>query len=1100
MTAGKPRARSKRRLGRAQTADRDTTAAVSRVDGVDDRTRETIFRYLREVRMLPNEAAKTHRFMALIAELFPGSTAVIEFAGGIEKLIRIETDRGQRHRRIDAYHGNAVIEFENSLRATEAEAKRQLREYTAGLWARTSGPARSLLCVASDGVVWKTFRPTLRTGVRGTLTERHIELESLRELTLTEQTIREFWIWITGFLFRPARLEPSPEHFSADFGATSPAFADAMAVLRAAWIEVGRNSEARLALQAWQKYLTFTYGNVGLSTALGRVDPEIETLFLKHTYLASIARFLVWAGLSRGRTGMALREVAGEILSGEYFIRENIENLVEDDFFQWARSKEAESILAPVWERILNHMLSYDLSRIRQDVLKGIYQELVDPKDRHDLGEYYTPEWLCERMVSEVLPAQGFVRVLDPACGSGSFLRAAIAHMLQANKGGSDPVRLSHILTSVMGIDIHPLAVTIARATYLLAVHHLIRTARRPIHIPVYLADSLFLPTEVTQLELGSIPTYEIRFGGDRRVKVPEAIVKTQGLFDPTITACAKIAVDQASTRGESEATLRAYLQRAVPGLAARADFTTISANLWTFASELADLIRRRRNSIWAFIIRNNYRPAMLREQFDVILGNPPWLSYRFIADPEYQDEIKKLAIIDYKIAPKGQKLFTQMELGAVFMAHSLNVFARSGGKLAFVMPRSILSADQHANLRRREYSAPVRIDRYWDLLNVTPLFNVPACVIFASRHYVNAARSYTLPMVEWSGSLGRENKDAPWAAVQDRLGTQNKSARLIYIGRRSALSTEEGRTSPTSSSAYASRFRQGATIVPRNFYFVRVHSMGDSIDPEAVYLAETDPEQAKLAKRPYQDVRLRGQVEGRFIYLTALSKNVLPFFMTDPVPVVLPLEEVQGKLEVKTAGQLDSAGFRHMAKWMRMAQEKWEEKRGEKADKQSCLEWLDYQGKLTRQDLTQRFLVVYNHSGKNLAAARIDRRELSTSFIVDVKLYWVACNSRAEAHYLTAVLNANEINEAIKPFQSMGLMGQRDIHKKVLDLPIPTYDPNKSGHRSLAELGARAESEVATLVTDVELPNPLGRQREFVRDSLRDTLQEIDAIVQRLI
>jgi hypothetical protein len=37
--------------------------------------RETLRRYVKEVKSLPNEAAKRSRFMALIAELFPGTNA-----------------------------------------------------------------------------------------------------------------------------------------------------------------------------------------------------------------------------------------------------------------------------------------------------------------------------------------------------------------------------------------------------------------------------------------------------------------------------------------------------------------------------------------------------------------------------------------------------------------------------------------------------------------------------------------------------------------------------------------------------------------------------------------------------------------------------------------------------------------------------------------------------------------------------------------------------------------------------------------------------------------------------------------------------------------
>jgi hypothetical protein len=293
-------------------------------------------------------------------------------------------------------------------------------------------------------------------------------------------------------------------------------------------------------------------------------------------------------------------------------------------------------------------LLSYDLAHLNQDVMKGVYQELVDPKDRHDLGEYYTPEWLCERIVSELLPAEGFVSVLDPSCGSGSFLRAAIAHLLEANPDGGDATRLRHILDSVVGIDIHPLAVIISRATYLLAVRTLVKSTKRPIQIPVYLADSLFLPSEVKQMLLGEAPGYEIRFGGDRRVSVPEELVKRPEFFDPATYAAARIAIDQAASGKESRKTLLAYLQKAAPGLCAHEDADAMIDALWKFTEGLSDLIKRKQNSIWAFIVRNSYRPAMLRDRFDFILGNPPWLSYRYIADPEYQAEIKKRAVGEY--------------------------------------------------------------------------------------------------------------------------------------------------------------------------------------------------------------------------------------------------------------------------------------------------------------------------------------------------------------------------------------------------------------------------------------------------------------------
>jgi type I restriction-modification system DNA methylase subunit len=70
---------------------------------------------------------------------------------------------------------------------------------------------------------------------------------------------------------------------------------------------------------------------------------------------------------------------------------------------------------------LLERLASYDISTIDEDVLKALYQELVDPQARHDLGEYYTPDWLADFMVNDVVAKDPTKTILDPACGSGTF-------------------------------------------------------------------------------------------------------------------------------------------------------------------------------------------------------------------------------------------------------------------------------------------------------------------------------------------------------------------------------------------------------------------------------------------------------------------------------------------------------------------------------------------------------------------------------------------------------------------------------------------------------------------------------------------------------
>lgn len=326
---------------------------------LDPRTKDTLRKYLREVRSLPNEAAKRQRFSALIAELFPGTRAISEFARGVEKLIRVRGFEREKRGRADAYYGNAIIEFEMSLKATLNEAEHQLCEYVSGSWPKPEEHPRSLLAIASDGANWRVYRPRLTTEASPRPRPEDVQLDLLREFKLSEDWLGGFWLWLTSLLFRPQQIEPTAERFQLDFGAWSPLYREGLVELLKAWAKVSREPEAQLAFETWQKYLAVTYGSLAESAARKRDKEsgvevsELENLFLRHTYLSSIARLLIWASLSQGKAREGLRDVASDVLSGRYFQSRRLANLADDDFFHWVRHPEVERILAGYWERVL---------------------------------------------------------------------------------------------------------------------------------------------------------------------------------------------------------------------------------------------------------------------------------------------------------------------------------------------------------------------------------------------------------------------------------------------------------------------------------------------------------------------------------------------------------------------------------------------------------------------------------------------------------------------------------------------------------------------------------------------------------------------------
>jgi hypothetical protein len=119
--------------------------------------------------------------------------------------------------------------------------------------------------------------------------------------------------------------------------------------------------------------------------------------------------------------------------------------------------------------------------------------------------------------------------------------------------------------------------------------------------------------------------------------------------------------------------------------------------------------------------------------------------------------------------------------------------------------------------------------------------------------------------------------------------------------------------------------------------------------------------------------------------------------------------------------------------------------------------------------------------------------KELDKPFYADYNTYWAAARSESEAHYLVSILNSRKINEIVKPFQSMGLMGERDICKKILEIPIPEYDKADSTHKRLAEISASAAAKVRELIQKGNLEGNAARMRGKIRESLSSELTEID-------
>ena len=103
------------------------------------------------------------------------------------------------------------------------------------------------------------------------------------------------------------------------------------------------------------------------------------------------------------------------------------------------------------------------------DFLGNMYANLIPAAARKQLGEFYTPAWLADHLldvagINEAIATGKNIRVLDPACGSGTFLLATVRRMLKAGMPSE------HVAQRIVGFDLNPLAVLMSTANLLMAL------------------------------------------------------------------------------------------------------------------------------------------------------------------------------------------------------------------------------------------------------------------------------------------------------------------------------------------------------------------------------------------------------------------------------------------------------------------------------------------------------------------------------------------------------------------------------------------------------------------------------------------------------
>jgi hypothetical protein len=358
---------------------------------------------------------------------------------------------------------------------------------------------------------------------------------------------------------------------------------------------------------------------------------------------------------------------------------------------------------------IILTLYKFDFFAIVGDPLGTLYQHYFDKETRKALGEFYTPKVVVEYILDAVgYDGRGVInkRLLDPACGSGTFLVEALRRYLKASEQIADEEGWSKILKElcneyrIVGFDIHPFATFMAQMQFMLVLIPAYKKAmeedphfvlnRLPIvrtdslvdetkgkarkltletfeeGIPYLLIDTC-LPVEDGNLAI-QMPYFKDVIAKTDLPKVEEYFAALQAVFDT---------VKEAAWRENYEVD-KEKLERNFKRYLKDKDWAGLVTYFTPYAKHFLQkfevlkatfgdgkLIKSIEDIMLAAILKNYVN-------YDFVVGNPPYVRTSRIAEKEiYGDTYEELAVgqydISYLFVGRGLKwLNTNRKLGYI--------------------------------------------------------------------------------------------------------------------------------------------------------------------------------------------------------------------------------------------------------------------------------------------------------------------------------------------------------------------------------------------------------------------------------------------------
>jgi len=568
---------------------------------------------------------------------------------------------GAEKRSIDMALGNTMV-FE--FKSSEGEFSEAEEDAKTKYWHVVS---KAKYYIVTN---WDTWRIYSVTGSGLKLEVENDREEAKRRLRLIISQLREI------------KIPPLPKNVENLYKLDHEMFLNN---LRRTFLIVSNDPSIKPLYEAYKSIMSMLYGSADEGSFTG--------LFIRHTYM----QLAIMASLSAmlNKSGELEEACGGSLTSIDIAL----------PYLNWWRQArringEARGLVDEVLKEVVNraYLINWS-SSTAEDVFRMLYEFLVEPSVRRRLGEYYTPLWLVEMMLNGFDNIKGKI-ILDPFCGSGVFLVTAFHRKVDLGESPDDAYN------EVVGFDVNPLAVAVARAELIMAYWR--RTRKEPENPPhIYHIDtfaiwfgegSILIPglNEVASKARSFLQTLInfgfVNLGGTRILVLLRDIEKS-------LTLAIRFAYRKCGLRTDClEKMIVTYLEEQLKGY--QHDF--IQSFLDHFKKSSASgtiaklIVNHGGNDVWGTVFISIYASILMTKfRPDVIITNPPWIPVTIYQAP-YSNKIHEYMLEKIAMCVKDRKRAAQILTGADVASTALGKSISLADEVAYIM-----NEDQLFNHRR---------------------------------------------------------------------------------------------------------------------------------------------------------------------------------------------------------------------------------------------------------------------------------------------------------------------------------------------------------------------------------------------------------------